>query len=240
MNVTSAAAEAAAVVLTTDPPATPRCSGGPLFVYLFLFIIHCFLCLPLLGSFSFSPLCLSPPLDPSHSLHPQDVAVGWLENAWHRTGNPSPCQTPISAHAQADTFTQCTHTLAPPLSSFFRYVQALCVFPFSKGHQHLCHSFHFIPSLLFALQAHSSSFSFSSHSHLTLLLLIHIQTSPRESHTSFALMVILPRQIIYSTAECEQCTKEFLCPTHALACTGTLNAVRWSNQNTEALNVSSD
>lgn len=84
--------------------------------------------------------------------------------------------------------------------------------------------FHFIPSFFFALQAHSSSFSFSSHPHLTLLLLIHIHSSSRESHTSS--MVILPRQIIDSTTECEQCTKEHICPTHALACTGTLNAVR--------------
>lgn len=67
--------------------------------------------------------------------------------------------------------------------------------------------FHFIISFFFALQAHSSSFSFSSHSHLTLLLLIHIHSSSCESHTSFALMVILPRQIIDSTTECEQCSK---------------------------------
>lgn len=179
----------------------------------------------------FSPLCLSPPLDPSHSLHPQDVAVGWLENAWHRTGNPSPCQTTISAHAQADTFTQMhTHTSSSSLlflqvcSSFFKH---LCHFLSFYSYIFLCPSRRFfLLFLLLPLPPHTPP----AHPHPLILAW--------EPHLSFFSGYFA--QIIDSTTKCEQCTKEFICPTQALACTGTLNAVRWSNQNTKALSVSSD
>lgn len=55
---------------------------------------------------------------------PPVVAVGWLQNAWHRAGNPSPCQSLLLLRMRLLTH---THTHAPPSSSLppsFRRVQA--------------------------------------------------------------------------------------------------------------------
>lgn len=115
-----------------------------------------------------------------------DQKMRGTEQAIHHPAKP-----PFQRMRKLTHSLKCTHTLAPPLSSFFRYVQAFMCFSFFTSIS--ATFFHFIPTFFFALQDDSSSFSFCSHSHLTLLLLIHIHLSLRESRTSHSLVAILPR-----------------------------------------------
>lgn len=178
-----AAATAEAVVPTTDPPATPLCSYGPHSLYLFLSIILSFLCLPLSDSSSLfhSSRSLAP------SLHPQDVAVGWLENAWHRTGNPSPCQgmalprmrllththkhtpfhfTLLSLISLLSTLHRYIHTLEFSFFFLFQLTNSISHLPLLSSFLHLSLPFKPTPPPLpphLTPTSHSSSSSRSSH-----------------------------------------------------------------------------